>query len=266
MGAGAVAAGFLLPLARRRLDRSGMVFVGSLLGALAMGMMAALHHWVFAALAMVIYGVAWISAASTLQAAAQIAAPAWVRARAIGIYQMCFFGALAGGAAGAGWIAGMVGVPWTMGSFAICGGVAAFLVRGARIDGEAAREEPAAIVPLARPEPESAELHALLAGGDNRVLEVVRYRVPPARRLAFLATMRDARRVRLRGGAALWRLYEDVAHPERWVELWTIENWAEHLREASRMTEDDHAVLRAAAAFHEGDQPPEAARYVNVPV
>lgn len=266
MGAGAVAAGFLLPLARRRLDRSGMVFVGSLLGALAMAMMALLHHWAFAALAMVIYGVAWISAASTLQAAAQIAAPAWVRARAIGIYQMCFFGALAGGAAGAGWIAGMIGVSGTMGSFALCGGVAAFLVRGARIDGEPPPEQPASTTPLAAPEPEAAELHALLAGGDNRVLEVVRYRVPPGRRAAFLATMGEARRVRLRGGAALWRLYEDVAHPERWVELWTIENWAEHLREATRMTEQDHAVLRAAAAFHEGGQPPEAARYVNVPV
>jgi len=260
MGAGAVAAGFLLPLARRRLDRSGMVFVGSLLGALAMAMMALLHHWAFAALAMMIYGVAWISAASTLQAAAQIAAPAWVRARAIGIYQMCFFGALAGGAAGAGWIAGVIGVSGTMGSFALCGGVAAFLVRGARIDGEPPREQPASTTPLAAPEPEAAELHALLAGGDNRVLEVVRYRVPPRRRAAFLATMGEARRVRLRGGAALWRLYEDVAHPERWVELWTIENWAEHLLEATRMTEQDHAVLRAAAAFHEGGQPTEASR------
>jgi len=267
MGAGAVAAGFLLPVARRRLDRSGMVFAGSLLGALAMAMMALLHHWIFAALAMTIYGVAWISAASTLQAAAQFAAPAWVRARAIGIYQMCFFGALAGGAAGSGWVAGLVGVPWALGLFALCGAGAAFLVRGARIDGDPPSAEAAiAPPPLPRAEPESAELSALLAGGDNRVLEVVRYRVPPARRRAFLATMAEARRVRLRGGAALWRLYEDVAHPERWVELWTIENWAEHLREAARMTEQDHATLARAAAFHEGETSPEAARYVNVAV
>lgn len=139
-------------------------------------------------------------------------------------------------------------------------------MRGARIDGEALREA-AAAAPVIAPEPEAAELRALLAGGDNRVLEVVRYRVPAARRADFLAAMREVRRARLRGGAALWRLYEDVAHPERWVELWTIENWAEHLREAARMTEQDHAVLRRAATFHEGGAGgPEAARYVNVPV
>ena len=98
------------------------------------------------------------------------------------------------------------------------------------------------------------------------MLEVVRFRVPPAKRAAFLAVMGEARRVRLRAGATVWRLYEDVAHPERWVELWTVDSWAEHLREATRLTEVDKAALARALAFHEGEAPPEAARYVNVPV
>ncbi|MBY0335841.1 MAG: MFS transporter, partial [Acetobacteraceae bacterium] len=124
----------------------------------------------------------------------------------------------------------------------------------------------AADAELARPAPAAAELRALLHEGQNRVLEVVRYHVPPARRAAFLTAMAGARRVRLRAGAATWRLYEDVAHPERFVELWAIESWADHLREASRLTEEDRAVLAAALAFHEGEAGPEAARYVNVPV
>lgn len=265
MGIGAVAAGFLLPMARARLDRSGMVLASSLLGALAMAIMALLHHWALAALGMLLYGVAWIAAASTLQAAAQLAAPAWVRARAIGIYQMCFFGALAGGAALAGWLAGVLGVPLALLLFALGGAAGALLVRGASIDDPPVRAAPPA-VPLARPAPEAEELRGLLAEGEHRVLEVVRYQVPPERRAAFLAAMAETRRVRLRSGATVWRLYEDVAHPMRWVELWVVESWAEHLREQGRLTEGDRALLAAAASLHAGEAPPEAARYVNVPV
>lgn len=265
MGVGAVAAGLLLPLARRRLDRSEMVLASSLLGAFAMAAMASLHHWAAAALAMTLYGMAWIAAASTLQAAAQMAAPAWVRARAIGIYQMSFFGALAAGAALAGWLGGQLGVPGALLLFAAAGALAAWLVRGARIDGEARPAAPPE-VPLARPDPEAEELRALLAGGERRVLEVVRYRIPPERRAAFLAAMAEARRVRLRAGAAVWRLYEDVAHPDRWVELWVVDSWAEHLREQGRMTPQDRAILAEAARLHAGEGPPEAARYVNVAV
>ena len=97
------------------------------------------------------------------------------------------------------------------------------------------------------------------------MLEVVRYRIDPDRRREFLAAMREAKRVRQRAGALTWRLYEDVAHPERWVELWAMESWTEHLREEARLTEEDRAVLGRAAAFQQGDEPPEAARFLNVP-
>ena len=262
MGAGAVAAGFLLPRVRGLLDRSGVVLWASLLGALAMAMLALLHHWAAAALAMLLYGVAWISAASTLQAAAQMAAPAWVRARAIGIYQMSFFGALALGSALSGVLAGHVGVPAALGLFAACAALGALLVRGWRL--EPPEQSAAPEAELAKPDPAAPELRAFLHEDGHKLLEVVRYRIAAADRPAFLAAMEEVRRVRLRGGAARWRLYEDVAHPERWVELWVVESWAEHLREASRLTEEDRAALARAAALHEGDGPPEAARYVNV--
>jgi len=264
MGVGAVAAGFVLPMFRGRLDRSGMVLWASLLGALAMAILALLHHWAAAAIGMMLYGVSWIAAASTLQASAQMAAPAWVRARAIGIYQMCFFGALAAGSAFSGWIAGLVGVPWAMGLFALGAAGGAVLVRGWRLEGEAPRAPEQ--VELVSPAPASAELRTLLHEGANRVLEVVRYHVAPVNRAAFLAAMAECRLVRLRGGAATWRLYEDVASPERWVELWAIESWAEHLREASRLSDEDRVVLARAAAFNADSGGPEAVRYVNVRV
>ncbi len=264
MGAGAVAAGFVLPAMRGRLDRSGLVFWSSLLSALSLLILAVLHHWAFAALGMLLYGVSWISASSTLQASAQMAAPAWVRARAIGIYQMCFFGAMALGSAFSGWIAGWLGVELTMGLFAVGAAAGAVAVRNWRLEGDALAPPPA--VELARPEPAAAELREMLHEGEHRVLEVMRYHVAAADRARFLDLMAECRRVRLRGGAASWRLYEDVAHPERWVELWAIESWAEHLREAARLTEEDRVILARAAGFDTQGTGPEAARYVNVRV
>lgn len=264
MGVGAVAAGFVLPAFRGRLDRSGMVLWASLLGALAMAILALLHHWVFAAIGMTLYGVSWIVAASNLQAAAQMAAPAWVRARAIGIYQMCFFGALAAGSGFSGWIASIVGVPSAMALFALGAASGAWLARAWRLEGEA--PEPPPRVEIASPAPAAAELSALLEEGERRVLEVVRYHVAADDRAAFLAVMAECRRVRLRGGAATWRLYEDIARPDRWVELWAIESWEEHLREAGRLSDADRVVLARAAAFNAGPEGPEAVRYLNVRV
>ena len=88
--------------------------------------------------------------------------------------------------------------------------------------------------------------------------------VDPADRAAFLEAMREVRRVRLRAGALTWRLYDDVAHPERWAEFWAMESWTDHLREEQRLTEGDREALARAAALHRGDEPPEAVRYLNV--
>ncbi len=264
VGAGAVAAGFLLPALRARLDRSGMVFVASLVAAGAMGVLAVATHWLPAVLALLCYGGAWIAAGSTLSAAAQLAAPAWVRARAIAIHQLSFFGCMAVGSVLAGWLGDRIGVAATLGVLAAGAAGAAFLVRRWRLDGPAPAAAAAVTVPLPRPQAPAAALTEVLAEDSGRVLEVVRYRIHPDRRAEFLTVMREVRRVRLRGGALTWRLYEDVAEPERWVELWAVESWEDHLREQARLTEEDRATLARAAALHAGEEPAEAARFLNV--
>ncbi|RAI59132.1 MFS transporter [Roseicella frigidaeris] len=264
MGGSAVAAGFALPALRNRLDRSSTVFWASLAICLAMGILALSHHWLPAALGMLIYGAAWITAGSTLSASAQLAAPAWVRARAIAIYQLSFFGVMALGSALAGWVGGRFGVPPALGAAAIGGALAALLVRRWRIDSVALAESAPVAAAEPRPEAPAASLQAQLGERSGRILEAVRYRIDPAERAAFLAAMQEVRRVRLRSGAVSWRLYEDVAHPERWIELWAVESWTEHLREETRRTEGDRAALARAAALHRAEAPPEAARFLNV--
>ncbi len=266
MGVGAVGAGFVLPSLRSTLDRNGTVTGAAVLGGVALVLLGQAHHWSVGVLAMFLYGVAWITGASTLQASAQLSVPGWVRARAIGIYQFATFGGLTFGSALSGWGGEVLGIGWALalsGLFCAASGIA---VRRFSIEPPAAPvpdTRPAPVIPA--PEPAAPALAALLADDSGRVLEVVRYQIDPADRATFLAIMAECRQVRLRSGALGWRLFEDVAHPERWVEFWLVESWTEHLREAGRMTESDLAILASAAALHRGATPPEAARYLNVP-
>src|SRR5215212_1354499 len=229
-GGGAVAAGAAMPLVRARLARGPLVFWASLLACASMALLGLAAHWALAALAMLLFGAAWLAAGSTLQVAAQLATPAWVRARGLGIYQLCFFGALALGSVVWGWVGAALGLPIALGLCAALGAAAALAVRPWRLDGAAgaaAATLPAA-VPPPRPEAPAAELAALLHDRSGQVLEAVRYRLDPADRAAFLGAMAEVRRVRLRSGALVWRLYEDVARPERWTEFWVMASWTEH--------------------------------------
>ena len=96
------------------------------------------------------------------------------------------------------------------------------------------------------PEAPAAELVPLLRHARGRVMETVHYRVEQQQRGEFLAAMAEVRKVRGRAGAMFWQLYEDVAHPEGWMEVWSMESWTDHLREVTRLSEDDRAALARA--------------------
>ena len=83
----------------------------------------------------------------------------------------------------------------------------------------------------------------------------MRYRVAPDDQPVFLAAMDQVQHVRGRAGAMEWRLYEDVAHPDGWMEVWAMPSWTDHLREAVRLSDDDRQVLAAVLPFHDTEAP-----------
>ena len=95
-------------------------------------------------------------------------------------------------------------------------------------------------------------------------MEIMHYHVAPAERAAFLAPMQEVRQVRGRAGAVFWQLYEDVAHPEGWLEVWSMESWTDHLREVGRLSDADRAVLARACAFQSDPATRPPARYLAV--
>jgi hypothetical protein len=104
----------------------------------------------------------------------------------------------------------------------------------------------------------------LLRRARGRVMETVHYRVEQQQRGEFLAAMAEVRKVRGRAGARIWELYEDVAHPEGWLEVWSMESWTDHLREVTRLSEEDRETLARAGVYQCGGDGPRPARYIAV--
>lgn len=264
MGVGGVSAGMLLPQIRARLSRGNTVFVASLAASLGIAVLALSRHWLPAAFGMLLFGTGWVTASAVTQGVAQLAAPAWVRSRALAIFQLGFNGALVAGTFFWGWLGTAIGLPHALLAAAATGLVLAIVARLFGIDGETAPAAPRADPEPPPPEAVAPELRQVVTRARHRVLETQAYRILPADQEAFLAIMAEIRDVRGRAGAIRWHLYEDVAHADGWLEVWTVENWTDHLRELTRMNGADRAVLARALALHQGPKLP-TSRYLAIP-
>jgi hypothetical protein len=99
-----------------------------------------------------------------------------------------------------------------------------------------------------------AEPHLMLQPDPDEgpILVTAVYRVDEANAAAFTAAMRRVRGSRLRTGATRWGLFRDGADPARFVEVYQVPTWEEHLRQHDgRLTgTDESAEERAVALAH----------------
>src|SRR5215467_13584744 len=109
IGLGAVIAAIWLPHARQRFSADTIVSVAALVFAITLLVMGWVHYWFPVVLVLIAGGMAWTSTASSLNISVQLSVPAWVQARALGIYQMVFQGGLAIGSAFWGGLAERIG-------------------------------------------------------------------------------------------------------------------------------------------------------------
>jgi MFS family permease len=236
LGVGAIAGAIALPALRRRMSTDVLTTLATVLWAGVIIAFAFVR--VLPALIgfMLIGGTAWIILIASFNVAAQTAVPSWVRGRSLAIYMVAFQGGMAAGSATWGTIASCAGLEWAFVSAAIglvLGLLAALRYRlpsGAGPDLTPSMHWP---VPLMVCEPD-------LEHGP--VLIQVEYRVDPERSTQFVAAMDALEIVRRRDGAYRWGLFRDIAQPDRWVETFLVESWAEHLRQHERATVEDQAI------------------------
>jgi MFS family permease len=257
MGAGAIFATLFLPRLRQAMARDTLVIGGTVLQAAATAAIAFSPNAYFAAPAMCIAGMAWITTANSLSVSAQLALPDWVRARGMATYQMAVMGASALGAALWGQVATLGSVQISLLIAAVSGvvtmvGAQRLVVdRGIEEDLTPSREFK---LPVADAPP-----------GAGHVQVTIEYRIDPARAADFRVLMQESRRRRLRQGALTWDLLRDISDPGRYIEQVIDESWTEHLRRFDRVTAADVALRERKLAFHIGETPPLVTRCIVEP-
>jgi predicted MFS family arabinose efflux permease len=97
IGAGAVAGALVLPRLRQRLGLDGTLVAGTLGTVLALVGYALLRSPLLGMLDSVLAGASWIASLSSLNVAAQLAVPDFIRARGMALYTAVFYGCLAAG-------------------------------------------------------------------------------------------------------------------------------------------------------------------------
>jgi MFS family permease len=250
MGAGAVLTGFALPRLRGRFSSDSIVAAGTVVGAMTLLGLANIRSVLPLAGVMFVGGGAWISVVSSLQVAAQLSLPAWVRARGMALYIATFMGSMAFGSATWGRVASATSTSTALTIAVGVGAVAGLIASRWRIAVHARADHSLAeitteTVAIGEPQPH-----------EGPVMVNIEYRIDPEQARRFEEAMRDVRRMRLRNGAIAWGLFQDVHAPGRYIEYFIDLTWLEHLRRRERVTVEEAEFTRVARAFHRGDQPP----------
>ncbi|MEU5675168.1 MFS transporter, partial [Micromonospora sp. NPDC047753] len=86
------------------------------------------------------------------------------------------------------------------------------------------------------------------------VLVTVQYTVRPERTQPFLAAMDLVRGARQRTGAMRWGLFRPAETVDRFVEVYLVPSWDEHLRQhGGRLTGEDRAAEQRARELTDGE-------------
>jgi MFS family permease len=256
LGVGAVLGTLLLPAVRRGTSADGIVVGGTILFAACATGVAIVSTLGVQCLLLIPAGAAWLAALTALSSSAQSLLPAWVRARALSVYLLVFYGGMSVSSVLWGAVAGRLGVPPAL--VASAAWMALAITAGVRF------RLPASFPPEVEPARDFPEAPALpiTEYGRGPVLVTVEYRVPAERAADFRAAVGPLRAARLREGAIRWDLFQNVKDEEQFVEVFLVESWAEHLRQHERVTDEDWADALAVRGLNPGGRPPRVTHLV----
>jgi len=256
IGLGAICGAVLLPKLRARLNPDRLMVAASLLFAMTLLALAFVRHVWWLNAAEFFMGFAWIAVLSTLNVGAQRSAARWVKARALAVYLTVFFGAMTLGSAIWGQLASQFGISQSLMVATVGLVLASVTALRWRLD-----QDPDLNLDLSGQTDASG---LKIAHGRGPVMVSYEYAIDPATGYDFMVAIQEMRRVRRRGGAISWSVYEDVQQPGIFVETFVIGSWMEHLREADRHTMNDLKIQRRVHAFLADNARP-TVRYLVAP-
>ena len=249
-GIGAAACGIGLSLLRRLLASDWIAMAGGLVFALANASVAAAHQVYVLWCATFLAGAAWVAVTSTFNSSAQMALPAWVRARALSLYLLALQGGLALGSLGWGYLASQFGIRNALEAAALFLVVNVVIARRFSLRG------------AEHFDPRPWLLQEIPHVGDGPsmdqgpVMVYLEFRIELEHAAEFEQAMRELESIRRRDGAVMWSFFSDIADPGRYVEAYMVETWGEHVRQHYRGTASDSESWQRVRAFHIGPEPP----------
>ncbi len=258
VGAGAIIGAIVLPRFRARIGVDRLMLGAALVTAAITAALAAAPPQWLAVILLLILGSAWIAALTTFNGTIQAILPNWVRGRGLAIYLTVFNGASAAGSLLWGLIAEAIGLQGALLAAALALVVVAFAaLRLPLPEGEAD------LTPSSHwPEPAIAEP---VEHDRGPVTITIEYRIARENRAAFMAAISRLAPERRRDGAFAWGVSEDAASPERIVEWFMVESWAEHLRQHKRVSQADADLQAEVVRFHTGPVPPIVTHLLGLP-
>lgn len=234
VGLGAVGGTAVLGPVRARLAVNHFGFAGSLMfGLMLAGLALSSNRTVVGAL-LVFGGAAWVGVQTTWMTAAHQALPDWVRPRIVALILLAFQGCQALGGLAWGVLADLVGLSSALGAAAVLMTVAAsgFLLHGLHPSHDIAPD----LAQIATPTLSGVEL-------ERPVRIEVTYRPADGEVGAFLEAIGALRLSRRRLGAGGWELLVDPEHPDRYIETFPMDSWADHVAsETVRLTVPEHRL------------------------
>jgi MFS family permease len=236
-GGGAIIGALVMQSARDKWAMESIVSTGVVILGLVILSMSRLHRLSTLAAVMWVGGAAWVIFISLINALVQNLAPDWVRARVLAIFILVYQGSYALGTAAWGAVAQRSGV----GTALVYAGMGTITT--------------AAIAFFAKLPDSTADLSPwnhwrmpVVIGevgadvGKGPVMVTVEYAVMPKRTAEFVDAMHEYGRVRRRDGAYRWAIFRDTEVGDRYLEIFLVNSWAEHLRQHERQTQADREL------------------------
>ncbi|MGE3317823.1 MAG: MFS transporter [Candidatus Berkiella sp.] len=233
IGVGAITGSFILPGIKTKYNADQIVSIGTVGTAISLLLFGATHQPLVGLIASFIAGICWIMILPTIASLAQMSLPEWIRGRGIALYSTIQFGSMALGSILWGKIANFAGVSNThyISAFTIL--LTLLLTRSWQLH----RDNDIDVTPSKHWLDPSIAVP--IENKDGPVLVTAKYVVNLHNRNNFIKDMQIIKRQRLKTGAYVWQLFEDVEKPNIFFEVFYVETWLEHLRQHERTIKHD---------------------------
>jgi len=256
IGVGAVGGAVVLPKIRQKISRDAMVAYATILYAGAMWALATMNQLLALCVAMAISGIAWIAVLSSLQVAAQMALPNWVRSRGLAFFMTVFMGSMALGSLLWGKVAELTSISQSLTFAAIAAVVSIALTWRWKISGI----ETVDLTPTMHwPTP---NIYSEVTHDRGPVLVTIEYQVEPGKDGEFITALQELGKHRRRDGAFFWCFFENTEQQHHYIETFYVESWLEHLRQHERVTDADRVLQGSLLSLLVEETTPTVAHYV----